>query len=55
MRKGGLIAFHDIAERQAIPTNQVQHFWKRLRSEERTEEIIASPEQTGFGIGLVRV
>jgi len=55
VRGGGIIAFHDIAEKQDQAGNEVQHFWKRLRQEvERTEEIIDDPNQTGFGIGIVR-
>ena len=55
VRKGGLIAFHDIAEKQDQPGNEVQHFWKRLKEEEpATEEFIEDRGQTGFGIGLVR-
>jgi len=55
VREGGIIAFHDIAEKQDQPGNEVQHFWKRLREEAVTEEIIADRDQTGFGIGIVRV
>lgn len=55
VRKGGIVAFHDIAEKQDQPGNEVQHFWRRLKQEAVTEEIIEDPDQTGFGIGLVRV
>lgn len=55
VRPGGLIAFHDIVDNQPTPGNQVQHFWKRLREEVDTEEIVADREQCGFGIGLVKV
>ena len=55
VRKGGLIGFHDIAENQREPGNEVQHFWKRLKQEAVTEEIIENRDQTGFGIGIVRV
>ena len=55
VRPGGLIAFHDIIEKQAIPTNQVYFFWKRLKENADTEEFINDPEQCGYGIGIVRV
>ena len=55
VRPGGIIAFHDIAERQSLPTNQVQHFWRKLKPQHSTEEFIDDPVQTGYGIGIVRV
>ena len=57
VRPGGLIAFHDIVERQPIATNQVHRFWRRLAAEhpESTETFVDSPAQVGFGIGLLRV
>ena len=55
VRPGGLIAFHDIVERQSLPENQVFHFWKNVRDSLDTEEIIADPNQCGCGIGVVRV
>lgn len=55
VRPGGIIAFHDIAENQVLPTNQVQHFWKRLKKEAVTEDLVADPDQCGYGIGIIRV
>jgi len=55
VRMGGLIGFHDIADKQDQPGNEVQHFWKRLKQEADTQEIIEDRNQTGFGIGIVRV
>ena len=59
VRPGGLIAFHDIADRQSIPTNQVQHFWRRLKSElgdtATLMEFLDAPDQIGYGIGVVRL
>lgn len=55
VRPGGLIAFHDIVEKQPLPENQVFHFWQTIRSNDQAEEIVANPDQTGFGIGVVRV
>ncbi|MFQ5931657.1 MAG: class I SAM-dependent methyltransferase [Nitrospiraceae bacterium] len=55
VRPGGLIAFHDIMERQPFPNNQVYHFWRRLKEKAATAEFVADPNQCGFGIGVVRV
>ena len=55
VRPGGIIAFHDIVEKQLLPQNQVYHFWKRLKTLEQTEEFIYDSDQTGYGIGIVRV
>ncbi len=55
VRPGGLIAFHDIVDDQPLPTNEVQHFWKKLSPGQETKEFIDSPDQCGFGIGVLRV
>lgn len=55
VRPGGLIAFHDVIEKQALPTNQVYYFWRRLKPLVNAEEFIDHPDQCGFGIGLIRV
>jgi predicted O-methyltransferase YrrM len=55
VRPGGLIAFHDIVENQPLPTNQVFHLWKRLKSLAEVEEFINDPKQRGFGIGIMRI
>lgn len=55
VRSGGIIAFHDIVEKQAILTNQVYYFWKRIKLNTITEEFVNDPCQTGYGIGIIRV
>ena len=55
VRPGGLIAFHDIADSQPLKTNQVQHFWKKIRNDHETTEFIQHPDQCGFGIGVIKV
>lgn len=55
VRPGGLIAFHDIVERQSLATNQVFELWKTVRSQPGAEEIVADPNQCGCGIGVLRV
>jgi predicted O-methyltransferase YrrM len=63
VRSGGIIALHDVNEdfrtRHGIVTpsisGDVPRFWRELKERHRTEELIADPEQDGFGIGLVYV
>jgi predicted O-methyltransferase YrrM len=63
VRSGGIVALHDVNEdfrtRHGIETpsisGDVPRFWRELKEGYRTEELIADPEQDGFGIGLVYV
>jgi predicted O-methyltransferase YrrM len=55
VRPGGIIAFHDIVEKQHLTSNQVYHFWKKIKHEVRSEEFIHDRNQTGYGIGIIRV
>ena len=55
VRPGGIIAFHDIVEKQPLETNQVHMLWKKIKGEFIHEEFIADPSQTGFGIGILKV
>ena len=49
---GGLVAFHDIVA--GLPeVGGVPDFWRAVRGHDY-EEIVASPEQAGYGIGLLR-
>ncbi len=55
VRSGGIIAFHDILEKQPIPGNQVFYFWEEIKKTTKTEEFVKDYAQTGFGIGIIRV
>ncbi|MFC1773015.1 class I SAM-dependent methyltransferase [Pseudomonadota bacterium] len=55
VRPGGIIAFHDILEKQPLPENQVYHLWKVLSKELDTEEFVQDYDQRGYGIGVVHV
>ena len=54
VRPGGLIAFHDIVEKQPVPGNQVYYFWKRLPDTIDKKEFINDRRQCGFGIGVIQ-
>jgi cephalosporin hydroxylase len=62
VRAGGLIAFHDIVPdfrtrfgtHTSSDSGGVPAFWQELaRRFPHTDEIVASPEQDGYGIGLL--
>lgn len=55
VRSGGIIAFHDILEKQPIPGNQVFYFWDEIKKSTNTEEFVKDYTQTGFGIGIIYV
>lgn len=55
VRPGGIIAFHDILEKQPIPANQVYYFWERLKKNHNVHEFVDDPEQCGYGIGIIHV
>jgi len=55
VRSGGIIAFHDIVEKQPVPGNQVYYFWKEIKQTTNSEEFVKDYAQTGFGIGIIRV
>jgi cephalosporin hydroxylase len=52
VKKEGVIVFHDIND-QADAQCQVKNFWKELRGNHDSMEIIIDPEQLGAGIGLI--
>ena len=52
VRRGGIVAFHDIAEHPEKAGGDVPRFWNELKASHRHEEIIEDQEQ-GFGIGLL--
>ena len=58
VRPGGLIAFHDIQPLREGDGNHtvggVPQFWRELKSRHASaREIIATPEQSAFGIGVI--
>lgn len=55
VRPGGIIAFHDIVEKQPFETNQVHQFWQQIKDVRGRQEFIDDPAQCGFGIGILHV
>ncbi len=55
VRRGGLIAFHDIHPDPAFPDNQSHHLWRELRRDRSVREFIDQdhPGGTGMGIGVL--
>jgi len=55
VKKGGLIAFHDIVEGKPEAVGGVPQFWRELWSSCHHEEFIKDPLQGGWGIGVLYV
>ncbi len=55
VRKGGLIAFHDIVEGPSEAVGGVPQFWREIKPRYRHREIINDPLQGGYGIGILYV
>jgi predicted O-methyltransferase YrrM len=54
VKRGGLIAFHDIVPREAQPDIQVHRFWNELKTRHRHEEFVdTSAQRRPVGIGLI--
>jgi predicted O-methyltransferase YrrM len=53
VRRGGIVAFHDIQPHSRGWGGGVPRFWREIREAHRHAELIASPDQDGFGIGLI--
>jgi predicted O-methyltransferase YrrM len=54
VRRGGLIAFHDIHDSVLYPAHGSPAYWREIKATRRTEEFIAHPaEGSGMGIGVV--
>ena len=54
VRKGGIVAFHDVAPK-GIPelTGGVPRFWKEISDKYSSRVFIKDMDQTGFGIGVL--
>ena len=52
VRKGGLVAFHDICGHD-VGVSEVDRYWQEIKDGYRHREIIENPKQTWAGIGLI--
>ena len=53
VRKGGIIAFHDIRPNPEVPSVEVFQLWDELKTKHRSEEIVTEPYRGHFGIGVI--
>jgi predicted O-methyltransferase YrrM len=53
VRKGGIIAFHDILPHPTVPSCQVDKFWKKVKKGRKTKEFIDADDKTWGGIGVI--
>jgi predicted O-methyltransferase YrrM len=53
VRPGGLVGFHDIVPDPKQPGMEVSRFWKEIAARYPAAELIDSPQQEGYGIGLL--
>jgi len=55
VRKGGLIAFHDVCLHPPALDCHVDEFWNELKKTRPAQEFIENPQQGWGGIGLIEV
>ena len=53
VHKGGVIAFHDICSGPPELVGGVNRFWNEIKYGYKYQELFASSEQKGFGIGVL--
>lgn len=53
--EGGIIAFHDILPHPKLPDCNVDKFWKEIKEDYETTELVAKEGQGWAGIGIVRL
>jgi len=53
VRKGGLVAFHDICEGPAENVGGVPVFWREVKQKGNAVELIENQGQGGYGIGIL--
>jgi cephalosporin hydroxylase len=55
VRKGGMVAIHDIAEHPTAVGSEVTQFWNEVKANRRHKEFIESRSQGWAGIGVLYV
>lgn len=55
VRKGGIIAFHDIAPHSLETKCEVNKFWNEIKNNYEYQEFVEDWKQNWAGIGLIKV
>lgn len=55
VRKGGIIAFHDIAQHSMRTNCRVKEFWDIAKQGKTVKEFVENPNQGAYGIGVMFV
>ena len=55
LKKGGIVAFHDVCAGPPENVGEVPRFWADIRDKYRTETVIKDPSQGGFGVGIIHI
>jgi len=55
VRKGGVVALHDICRGPPESVGGVPEFWLEVREKYRSMSIVSNPSQSGLGIGVLYV
>lgn len=55
VRKGGVVALHDIVVHRPEAGCEVSEFWNQVKRNYRHHEIVQDPSQTWAGIGILYV
>lgn len=53
VRKGGVIAFHDILPHPHVPACQVHRYWKEVKKGKKAKEFLDKEDTTWGGIGVI--
>jgi predicted O-methyltransferase YrrM len=53
VRKGGMIAFHDIVPGPKENVGGVPKFWEEIKRNFQTQEIVKNWNQNGYGLGVI--
>lgn len=53
VRKGGIVAFHDVCRGPSADVGEIYKFWNEIKHAYVHQEIIDSYDQKGYGIGVL--
>ena len=55
VRRGGLVAFHDICVHSSQEQCEVDRFWREIRTQFKSREFVQNPDQGKYGIGVLEL